>query len=83
MLSAIFIAPSTTLTTAAPGPLEIDFTTPRSSYEGFEKVNMHYWLAEYAGFLEFWFVECLPEPTFDQATRGWRSLGAGHDGRRR
>ena len=62
VLSSIFIAPSTTLTTAAPGPAEIDFTTPRSSYEGFEKFNMHYWLAEYPGFLEFFFAECLPEP---------------------
>ena len=62
VLSSIFIAPSVTLTTGVPGPPELDFTTARSSYEGFEKVNMHYWLAEYRAFLEFFFAECLPEP---------------------
>ncbi len=62
VLSSIFIAPGATLTTSVPDPLDVDFATPRASYEGFEKVNMHYWRAEYADFLEFWFGECLPEP---------------------
>ena len=61
VLSAIFIAPKVMLTTPVPDPLAVDFATPRASYVGFEKVNMHYWRAEYADFLEFWFVECLPE----------------------
>ena len=30
-----------------------DFDEPRASYEGWEKANRHYWLADYRGWVEF------------------------------
>ena len=63
VLSEIFIGPGVALTTSSPiAYLEHDFAAPRASYEGFQKFNMRYWLADYEGFLDFWFDECLPEP---------------------
>ena len=63
VVSEIFIGPGVALTTSSPiAYLEHDFAAPRASYEGFQKFNMRYWLADYEGFLDFWFDECLPEP---------------------
>ena len=63
VVSEIFIGPGVALTTSSPiAYLEHDFAASRASYEGFQKFNMRYWLADYEGFLDFWFDECLPEP---------------------
>ena len=63
VMSEIFVAPSVALSTAAPIAFrEHDFAASRETYEGFQKFNMRYWLADYEGFLDFWFNECLPEP---------------------
>ena len=35
---------------------------PKASYEGGEKVNRHYWLADYRGFVEFFMSQVFTEP---------------------
>ena len=39
-----------------------DFEVERDSYEGWEKVNRHYWLRDWRGYAEFFFGELLSEP---------------------
>jgi pimeloyl-ACP methyl ester carboxylesterase len=48
--------------TALPWPAPPDFDVPRDSYEGWEKMNLHYWLADYRGFLEFFMSQVFTEP---------------------
>jgi pimeloyl-ACP methyl ester carboxylesterase len=38
------------------------FTEPSEAYEGWGKVNMHYWRQDYPDFAAFFFGEMLPEP---------------------
>jgi pimeloyl-ACP methyl ester carboxylesterase/predicted glycosyltransferase len=47
----------------APGPPcdDEDFDAVRESYEGWQKENRHYWIRDWAGYLRFFFSECLPE----------------------
>jgi pimeloyl-ACP methyl ester carboxylesterase len=39
-----------------------DFEIHRETYEGWEKVNRHYWLRDWRGYAEFFFGELLSEP---------------------
>ena len=39
-----------------------DFHQPRASYEGWQKANKHYWLADYRGWAEFFFTQVFTEP---------------------
>jgi pimeloyl-ACP methyl ester carboxylesterase len=48
--------------TALPWPAPPDFDVPKDSYEGWEKMNLHYWLADYRGFVEFFMSQVLTEP---------------------
>ena len=48
--------------TALPWPAPPDFDVPRDSYEGWEKMNLHYWLADYRGFVEFFMSQVCTEP---------------------
>jgi pimeloyl-ACP methyl ester carboxylesterase len=43
-------------------PFPPDFDVPKDSYEGGEKVNRHYWLADYRGFVEFFMSQVFTEP---------------------
>ncbi len=43
-------------------PFPPDFDEPKDSYEGGEKVNRHYWLADYRGFVEFFMSQVFTEP---------------------
>jgi len=43
-------------------PFPPDFDEPKDSYEGWEKVNRHYWLADYRGFVEFFMSQVFTEP---------------------
>jgi pimeloyl-ACP methyl ester carboxylesterase len=43
-------------------PPPADFDEPKDSYEGFEKVNRNYWLADYRGFVEFFMSQVFTEP---------------------
>jgi pimeloyl-ACP methyl ester carboxylesterase len=48
--------------TALPWPAPPDFDVPKASYEGWEKMNLHYWLADYRGFVEFFMSQVFTEP---------------------
>jgi len=48
--------------TALPWPAPPDFLVPKDSYEGWGKMNLHYWLADYRGFVEFFMSQVFTEP---------------------
>jgi predicted glycosyltransferase len=41
---------------------DLPFDEPLDTGEGWAKFNRHYWLRDYAGFLEFFFSRCFTEP---------------------
>ena len=41
---------------------EVQFDQVLDSYDGWAKMNRHYWLGDYPGLVEFFFSEMLPEP---------------------
>jgi len=47
---------------ALPWPLPPGFEETRDSYEGWEKANRHYWLADYRGWVEFFMSQVFTEP---------------------
>ncbi len=47
---------------ALPWPVPPDFAEPKDSYEGWAKANMHYWLADYRGWVEFFMSQVFTEP---------------------
>jgi pimeloyl-ACP methyl ester carboxylesterase/predicted glycosyltransferase len=50
------------LTPPVPAREDQDFEVDRESYEGWEKVNRHYWQRDWRGYAEFFFGELLSEP---------------------
>ncbi len=48
--------------TALPWPIPPDFFESKDSYEGWGKANMHYWLADYRGWVEFFMSQVFTEP---------------------
>ncbi|MGN8553823.1 UNVERIFIED_CONTAM: alpha/beta hydrolase [Microbacterium sp. SLM126] len=42
--------------------VEFDFDEPRDSYDGWQKLNRHYWTDDWPGFADFFFGEMFPEP---------------------
>ena len=47
---------------ALPWPLPPGFDETRDTYEGWEKANRHYWLADYRGWVEFFMSQVFTEP---------------------
>ena len=47
---------------ALPWPIPPDFDVPKDSYEGWDKANLHYWLADYPGWVEFFMSQLFSEP---------------------
>jgi pimeloyl-ACP methyl ester carboxylesterase/predicted glycosyltransferase len=47
---------------AFPWPIPAGFDEHRASYEGWEKANRHYWLADYRGWVEFFMSQVFTEP---------------------
>ena len=47
---------------ALPWPIPPDFAEPKDSYEGWGKANLHYWLADYCGWVEFFMSQVFTEP---------------------
>ena len=47
---------------ALPWPIPPDFAEPKDSYQGWEKANLHYWLADYCGWVEFFMSQVFTEP---------------------
>jgi pimeloyl-ACP methyl ester carboxylesterase len=61
--AAVFIAPALPLPPAAArAGAELEFAEPRQTYEGWEKWNSHYWLADYEDFVGFFFSQVFNEP---------------------
>lgn len=58
----VAINPGLGLTPPMPHRLEHDFDAEHESYQGWEKVNRHYWLRDWPGFAEFFFDQMFPEP---------------------
>ncbi len=56
------------LGTAFPWPLPPGFDVPQPSYEGWEKANRHYWLADHRGWVEFFMSQVFTEP---YSTKQW------------
>jgi pimeloyl-ACP methyl ester carboxylesterase len=50
------------LTPAHPNYTRFPFSEPLDTDEGWAKCNLHYWRRDFAGFLEFFFSQQLPEP---------------------
>ena len=48
--------------TSVPRLRRPDFDVPQPAYEGWGKENRHYWLADYRGWLEFFFSQVFTEP---------------------
>jgi pimeloyl-ACP methyl ester carboxylesterase len=56
------IAPAVSLAPPHPERAVHSFQEPLATEEGWAKYNRHYWLADYRGFLEYFFSRCLTEP---------------------
>ena len=62
ILGICAINPGLQLSAPLPHKVEFDFDEPRESYEGWQKMNRHYWLQDWPGFADFFFGEMFPEP---------------------
>ena len=59
----VFIGPAVPLSVQTPRARALlAFDTQLESYEGWEKYNRHYWLADFPGFLEYFFSQIFGEP---------------------
>jgi pimeloyl-ACP methyl ester carboxylesterase/predicted glycosyltransferase len=67
--------------TAFPGPVAPDFDVPRTTYEGWEKYNRHYWRDDYPGFVEFFVSRIFTEPHSPKAIEDGIAWGLQTDGR--
>jgi pimeloyl-ACP methyl ester carboxylesterase/predicted glycosyltransferase len=47
---------------ALPWPMPPGFDETRDAYEGWDKANRHYWLADYRGWVEFFMSQVFTEP---------------------
>ncbi len=59
---AVFISPSIWLASPHAERTVHSFTEPLDTDDGWAKENVHYWLRDYRGFLEFFFGRCFTEP---------------------
>ena len=62
VLGICAINPGLQLSAPLPHKVEFDFDEPRESYEGWQKMNRHYWLEDWPDFARFFFAEMFPEP---------------------
>lgn len=75
--AAVFLAPSLPLGTRLPerAAASVHFDEPQKAYDGWLKYNRHYWHADWAGFLEFFFSRCFTEPGSEEEIRHFVSMG--------
>jgi pimeloyl-ACP methyl ester carboxylesterase len=59
---AVFVGPSLAVAPGHADRVVGDFEAQLETDEGWAKYNADYWRRDYAGFLEFFFAQCLPEP---------------------
>jgi pimeloyl-ACP methyl ester carboxylesterase len=63
VMGAVFIGPALPLGGLDPDRAAVvRFDEELETEEGWAKYNRHYWLHDYAGFLEFFFAQCFCEP---------------------
>jgi pimeloyl-ACP methyl ester carboxylesterase len=62
VLGICAINPGLQLSPPLPHKVEFDFDTPRDSYQGWQKMNRHYWLEDWPDFSQFFFDQMFPEP---------------------
>ncbi|WP_019179969.1 alpha/beta fold hydrolase [Microbacterium yannicii] len=62
VLGICAINPGLQLSPPLPHKVEFDFDEPRAAYEGWQKLNRHYWLQDWPDFADFFFGEMFPEP---------------------
>ncbi|NYE18671.1 alpha/beta fold hydrolase [Microbacterium immunditiarum] len=62
VLGVCSINPGLMLSEPLAHKVRYDYDEPRESYEGWQKMNRHYWVADWPGFAEFFFTEMFPEP---------------------
>lgn len=62
VLGICAINPGLQLSPPLPHKVAYDFDAPRDSYQGWQKMNRHYWLADWPDFADFFFGEMFPEP---------------------
>ena len=58
----VTIGPAVGLAPPHPERAVHSFLEPLDTDEGWARYNLHYWLRDYPGFLEFFFSKCLTEP---------------------
>ena len=58
----MFIGPRIPLAPRPSRSVLYPFEEPFDTYEGWAKVNRHYWLDDFRGFLEFFFSQMFTEP---------------------
>ena len=56
------------------------FLKKRDTYEGWQKVNVHYWLRDWPGFVQFWFEQMFCEPHSTKQTEDAVAWGCDTDG---
>lgn len=62
VLGVVAINPGLLLSPPLPHKLDHDFDAELPSYEGWDKLNRHYWLRDWPDFAEFFFGQMFPEP---------------------
>ncbi len=62
MAGAVFVSPSVPIGEPPLGRVLQPFEDELDTHEGWAKYNMHYWLRDYRGFLEFFFSQFFTEP---------------------
>jgi pimeloyl-ACP methyl ester carboxylesterase len=62
VLGICAINPGLQLSDPLPHKVEFDFDAPREAYDGWQKMNRHYWRHDWPDFAEFFFAEMFPEP---------------------
>ena len=72
----VFIAPALPLAPSHRASATSPFDEPLDTDEGWAKLNRHYWLRDYQGFLEFFFSQCFTEPHSTKQIEDARRLGA-------
>lgn len=61
VLGICAINPGLQLSPPLPHKVEFDFDEPRDAYQGWQKMNRHYWLQDWPEFARFFFAEMFPE----------------------
>jgi pimeloyl-ACP methyl ester carboxylesterase len=75
--ACIFIAPNVPLAPGHPARVaaSLSFDLELAEYEGWYKVNRHHWLADFAGFLRFFFAQCFTEPDSAEQIEHFYGMG--------